>query len=121
MKFQELEPRATIESQLGDTGGPVILLNVFTLESRDAEGFLKAWSAESEVCSKQPGYISTQLHRGVGGDTMYVNYAVWESAAAFAAAFHKPEFKETAQQFPASVVALPHLIRKIAVPGFCVG
>lgn len=120
MKFQELEPRATIESQLSDTGGPVILLNVFTMEPQDAEGFLKAWSAESQFFAEQPGYISTQLHKGIGGDTMYVNYAVWESTADFAAAFQNPKFKETAKQFPESVVALPHLIRKIAVPGFCV-
>lgn len=121
MKFQELEPRATIESQLGDTGGPVVLLNVFTMDAKDAADFLRAWAAESEFFKKQPGYISTQLHQGVGGSTMYVNYAVWESAAAFAAAFRNPKFKETAKQFPASVIALPHLIRKVAVPGFCVG
>lgn len=120
MKFQELEPRATIESQLGDTDGPVILLNVFTLDPQDADAFLEAWSAESKFFSQQPGYISTQMHQGVGGSTMYVNYAVWESAGAFAAAFRKPEFGETAKQFPDSVVALPHLVRKIAVPGYCV-
>ena len=120
MNFQELEPRATIESQLNDSGGPVILINVFTLEADDAEAFLKAWANESSFFSTQPGYISTQLHQGVGGKTMYVNYAVWESAAAFAAAYHNPKFKETAKQFPSSVVALPHLIRKISVAGFCV-
>ena len=120
MQFQELEPRATIESQLSDTGGQVVLLNVFTMEAEDSASFLRAWSAESEFFRKQPGYISTQLHQGVGGTTMYVNYAVWESPAAFAAAFHNPEFKETARQFPASVTALPHLIRKIGVSGYCV-
>lgn len=120
MQFKELEPRATIESQLNDPKGSVILINVFTLKSEDSDDFLKAWSAESEFFSRQPGYISTQLHQGVGGSTMYVNYAVWESAEYFAAAFRKPEFRETAKQFPASVIALPHLIRKLAVPGFCV-
>lgn len=47
---------------------------------------------------------------------MYVNYAVGKSAAVFAAAVHNPKLKEIANQFPASVVALPHVIRKIAVP-----
>ena len=120
MKSEEMEPRATIESQLGDTGGPVVLLNVFTLDAQDSAGFLHAWSAESEFFKRQPGFISTQLHQGVGGTTMYVNYAVWESATAFAAAFHDPRFKAAATQFPASVTALPHLIRKIGVPGYCV-
>ena len=121
MEFKELEPRATIESQLGDTEGPVVLLNVFNLAPEDSAAFLEAWSAESDFFKTQPGYISTQLHQGVGGATMYVNYAVWESAAAFGAAFHKPEFKQTASQFPASVTAMPHLIRKIGVAGYCVG
>ncbi len=121
MQFAELEPRATIESQLSDKGGPVVLLNVFTLEPKDAASFVQAWSAEAEFFKTQPGYISTQLHQGVGGSTMYVNYAVWESAASFAAAFHNPEFKDMAKQFPASVIALPHLIRKVAVPGCCAG
>ena len=120
MQFRELEPRATIESQLNDAEGPLVLLNVFTMEPQDAEGFLSAWKKEAEFFKDQPGCISTQLHKGVGGSTMYVNYAVWESAAAFAAAFHNPTFGETAKAFPASVVALPHLVRKIAVPGFCV-
>lgn len=120
MQFKELEPRATIESQLADTGGPLVLLNVFTLKPQDAEAFLTAWSLESDFFKTQPGYISTQLHQGVGGSTMYVKYAVWESAAAFAAAFHNPEFKRTGQQFPASVVALPHLVRKIGITGHCV-
>ena len=120
MRFQELDPRATIASQLDDTEGPLVLLNVFTMDAGDADAFLKAWIAESEFFTQQPGYISTQLHQGAGGRTMYVNYAVWESAAAFAAAFHNPMFKATAQRFPASVVIMPHLVRKIAVPGFCV-
>lgn len=120
MQFRELDPRTTIESQLTDTEGPLILMNVFTLESHDSEEFVKAWTAESEFFKKKPGYVSAQLHEGVGGSTLYVNYAVWESAASFAAAFHEPEFKEIAKKFPASVIALPHLVRKMAVPSICV-
>ena len=120
MEFRELEPRATIESQLGDDQGPVVLLNVFTMDADDADAFLAAWSTESEFFKQQPGYISTQLHQGVGGRTMFVNYAVWETAASFAAAFHHPSFKQFATKFPGSVVALPHLVRKIAVAGYCV-
>lgn len=48
---------------------------------------------------------------------MYVNYAVWESVAAYAAAFGRLEFKEAAKALPASATALSHLMRKIAVPG----
>jgi hypothetical protein len=31
---------------------------------------------------QQPGFISTQLHRGTAGSTTLVNVAVWESARA---------------------------------------
>ena len=64
VEFRELDPRATIESQLGDMEGPVVLLNVFIVAVEDSAAFLKAWSAESDFSKTQPGYISTQLHQG---------------------------------------------------------
>jgi heme-degrading monooxygenase HmoA len=41
---------------------------------------------------RQPGYISTQLRQGIGGSTVFMNYALWESVAHFRAAFTHPEF-----------------------------
>jgi hypothetical protein len=41
---------------------------------------------------RQPGFISTQLHRAIGESSTYLNYAVWESTADFRAAFSHPEF-----------------------------
>jgi len=69
---------------------------------------------------RQPGFISTQLHRAIGESPTYLNYAVWESTAAFRAAFTHPEFLAKLSTYPRSAVASPHLFQKVAVPGICV-
>lgn len=69
----------------------------------------------------QSGYISTQLHRGIAGSTMFMNYAVWESVAHFRAAFGHPDFRNALAQYPASAVASPHLFTRLTVPNLCVG
>jgi heme-degrading monooxygenase HmoA len=69
---------------------------------------------------RQPGFISTQLHRAIGDSSAYFNFAVWESTALDRAAFTHPEFKASLAAYPSSVVATPHLFQKVAVPGICV-
>lgn len=68
----------------------------------------------------QPGFISTQLHRAIGESPTYLNYAVWESNAAFRAAFSNPAFLAQLAAYPDSAVATPHLFQKVAVSGICV-
>jgi hypothetical protein len=67
----------------------------------------------------QPGYISTQLHSAIGGSSMFLNYAVWETVAHFRAAFTHPAFTSALGAYPASAVARPHLFVKLAVPNLC--
>ncbi len=69
---------------------------------------------------RQTGFISTQLHRAIGENPTYLTYAVWESPAAFRAAFGHPEFSAKLATYPASAIASPHLFQKVAVPGVCV-
>ena len=69
---------------------------------------------------QQPGFISTQLHRALGESPTYLNYAVWESTAAFRAAFTNPDFQAKLSDYPSSAIASPHLFQKVAVPGICV-
>nr|WP_027668712.1 antibiotic biosynthesis monooxygenase family protein [Rhizobium leguminosarum] len=69
---------------------------------------------------RQPGFISTQMHRAIGESPAYLNYAVWESTADFRAAFSHPEFRAKLSAYPSSAVASPHLFQKVAVPGICV-
>jgi len=119
-KLRALDPAFPIERQIGIDTGPVVLVNVFTLDKADEETFLKVWQDDADFMKRQPGFISTQLHRAIGDSPTYLNYAVWQTTADFRAAFTHPEFRAKITAYPASAVASPHLFRKVAVPGICV-
>ena len=55
---------------------PVVLANVFRLAEGEIPALLKAWEDDANWMKQQPGYISTQLHRGIAGSTVFMNYAV---------------------------------------------
>ena len=120
-RLVEMDPNVTVFQQMEDEGGPVVLINKFDVAPGDVERFLAAWSADAGIMKRQPGFISTQLHRGIGGSSVFVNCAVWESPAHFKRAFANPEFQSRLKDYPASAVASPHLFRKVAVDGVCVG
>jgi heme-degrading monooxygenase HmoA len=82
---------------------------------------LTAREHDANWMKRQPGYISTQLHRAIGGSSLFLNYAVWDSVAHFRAAFNRPDFKQALRNYPSSVVASPHLFSRIAVPNLCTG
>jgi heme-degrading monooxygenase HmoA len=118
--LRPLDPVFPIERQIALDASPVVLVNVFTLDKADEQSFLKAWQDDAVFMKQQPGFISTQLHRAIGESPTYLNYAVWESTAAFRAAFTNPEFRAKLSTYPSSAVASPHLFQKVAVPGVCV-
>ena len=108
-----------IQQQLGTDAGPVVLVNVFTVDPSDREALVDAWKNDAQWMKRQPGYISTQLHAAVGESSMYLNYAVWDSVADFRTAFSHPEFQDHLGHYPSSAVTSPHLFEKIAVPNCC--
>jgi len=118
--FVEMDKEVSIQAQLADTDGPVILINKFTVKSNEAEQLIDAWADDAAWMKRQPGFISTQLHRGIAGSGVFLNYAIWESATHFRAAFTNPEFRAKLDHYPSSVIASPHLFRKVAVSGICV-
>jgi heme-degrading monooxygenase HmoA len=109
-----------IERQLPVDAAPIVLVNVFTLDPVDEQTFLQVWQDDAAFMKRQPGFISTQLHRAVGESPTYLNYAVWESTAHFRAAFTHPEFVARLSAYPSSAVASPHLFQKVAVHDICV-
>ncbi len=119
-KMVELDHKTTLLAQMQRDTGPIVLINTFTVEPEDEQAFLNAWTATSIVQKRQPGFISAQLHKGVGDSRVFVNYAVWESTAALRQAFNNPEFRATTNAYPPGVVYAPHVFQKIAVPGICV-
>ena len=117
--LRPLDPAFPIERQLAVEAGPVVLINVFTVDKADEQALLQAWQDDAEFMKQQPGFISTQLHRAIGDSAAFLNYAVWESTAHFRVAFAHPEFRSRLSHYPASTVATPHLFQKIAMPGIC--
>lgn len=120
LQLKELDPKITLANQMQANEGPVVLINVLTVDPADEDAMLKSWSKDAELMKAQPGYISTQLHKGIAGSSTYINYAVWESVEAFRNAFMSPEFQSSLANYPESTVASPHLFKKLAVPGHCV-
>lgn len=119
-KFIEMDRTVTLADQLKDEGGPVVLVNTFVVPPEDADRLLAVWAADAAIMKRQPGFISTQLHRGIAGSGTFLNHAVWETVAHFRAAFTNPEFQAQLTHYPESVTASPHLFRQVAVPGICV-
>jgi heme-degrading monooxygenase HmoA len=117
---QALDPAFPIERQIALDVSPVVLVNVFTLDQADEQAFLQIWQDDAAFMKRQPGFISTQLHRAIGESPTYLNYAVWESTAAFRAAFTHPEFLAKLSAYPSSAACTPHLFQKVPVPGICV-
>ena len=120
LSMQEMDARVSIRDQLAEESGPVILINTFKVAPEDADALLEAWASDAEYMKTKPGFISTQLHRGVTGSSVFLNYAVWESVEAFRTAFTDPQFQAKWARYPDSTVASPHLFQKVAVPGICV-
>lgn len=86
----------------------------------DADRLLTVWAADPAIMKRQPGFISTRLHRGIAGSGTFLNHAVCESVAHFRAAFTNPDFRTPLADYPESLTVTPHLFRTMAVAGICV-
>ena len=92
-QLRPLDPCFPITQQLEVTASPVVLVNVFTVDAADVDALLKAWENDGLWMKRQPGFISTQLHRAIGDSYVFMNYAVWESVDHFRQAFTHRIFK----------------------------
>jgi heme-degrading monooxygenase HmoA len=121
LQLKPLDESVSIFQQINSDVSPVILVNIFRVAEADIPDLMKAWEADANWMKKQPGYISTQLHQGIAGSNVFMNYALWESVGHFRAAFTHPEFKDALSHYPSSAVASPHLFTRLTVPNLCVG
>jgi len=122
IELRELDEHVRYLEQLSDeTDAPVVLVNVFHVAPEDADALIGAWSDDAAFMARQRGYVSAQLHRGVGASATFVNVAEWSSAAALRDAFSSDEFQASLSRYPSSTTASPHLFRRVAVPGICGG
>jgi quinol monooxygenase YgiN len=122
-KLVEMDENVSVKEQMqSQATGPVILINKFNVESDEVEQFLKVWKEDAAKFKVQSGFISAQLHQGIGTSTVFINYAVWESLEDFKNAVDKvmgPDFQSPLSKYPKSLVVSPHLFRKVAIPGIC--
>jgi len=113
----------TLKDQMeNEVAGPVVLINKFNVDSNEVEQFLKAWKEDASKFKDQSGFISAQLHKGIGKSTVFVNYAVWETLNHYKNAVDNvigPDFQSQLSKYPKSLVVSPHLFKKVAVPGIC--
>lgn len=121
LQLRPLDENVPIFQQINSEVSPVVLVNIFHVSEPDIPALMKAWENDANWMKKQPGYISTQLHRGISGSTVFMNYALWESVAHFRAAFAHPEFTNALSHYPSTAVASPHLFTRLTVPNLCVG
>ena len=119
VNVKPLDPDFPIQQQLGVDAGPVVLVNIFTVDPAEEDALVEAWRNDALYMKAQPGYISTQLHKAIGNSGMFMNYAVWDSVEDFRAAFSNPEFQAHLDEYPSSAATAPHLFEKIAVPNCC--
>jgi quinol monooxygenase YgiN len=119
-KLVEMDDQVTFVEQMDEDAGPVMLINKFNVNPEEVDKFLEAFAATAEVLKRQPGYISAQLHRGIAGSCVFLNYEVWESAGHFKRAVSSSDFQSSIVGLPPSTVMSPHLFKKVAVPGICV-
>lgn len=122
-KFVEMDESNTLKDQMdSQVTGSVILINKFNVKSDEVEQFLKVWEEDATKFKAQSGFVSAQLHKGVGKSTVFINYAVWESLKHFKDAVDKvmgPEPQSRLNKYPNSLVVSPHLFKKVSVPGIC--
>ena len=125
-KFVEMDDRVKFKDQIEEKiMGSVILINKFNVAQGKVEQFLKDWGDDATNFKQQPGFISTQLHKGIGKSSVFINYAVWESMEHYKKAINKILFRSKSQSpllkyDDESLVISPHLFKKVAVPGICI-
>ena len=118
--LKEMNSSVGIKDQvMSGEEGSVVLINVFTVDPSEEDALVQAWKHDADFMKAQPGYISTQLHKGIAGSATYINYAIWETVESFQKAFTSPEFQKSISAYPASAAISPHLFKKLAVSVHC--
>jgi heme oxygenase (mycobilin-producing) len=94
----------------------VILINPFEVPAgTDDEAFLRGWERAADYMRKQPGFVSTRLHRSLAPDARFrfINIAEWASPQEFQAAVGSEEFRAIAGEGPSGSPALYEVVRSI--------
>jgi quinol monooxygenase YgiN len=124
--YEDVDLAMSFEDQIGsDHKGSVIMVSTYSFESRDdLDGFIAIWSEMADFMRAQPGFVSAQVHRGIGGANVLMNYATWESLEAYrtanAAEHSRAGADELRSRMPENRVIRPVLLERISIPNLCV-
>ena len=121
VKIVNLDDRVTFRQQLEHNTGPVVLMSTFLVAPDQVDNFLEGFKKQFAIMRKQPGLISAQLHRGIAGSSLFMNYIVWETVDDFKRGYELPEFQAQLKQYPPGTVVSASFFQRVAIPGMCVG
>jgi heme-degrading monooxygenase HmoA len=88
-----MDANVSFDKQIVNNVAPVVLLSTFLVKHEHVEEFLAGFRNQFAIMRKQPGLISAQLHRGIAGSSLLMNYVIRESTDAFKHGFKSPEFQ----------------------------
>lgn len=126
IKFIEMDKNVTINDQIKEeqenkNGDSVILINKFDISPDKIEQFLKDWVETSSLFEQQPGFITTELYKGIGKSSVYISYQVWKSIDDFkkgsSSVLNSDDVNSRLAKYNDSLVISSHLFRKAVVPG----
>jgi heme-degrading monooxygenase HmoA len=126
IKFIEMDKIVTINDQIKEeqenkNGDSVILINKFDVSPDKIEQFLKDWTETSSLFKQQPGFITTELYKGIGKSSVHISYQVWKSIDDFkkgsSSVLNSDDVNSRLAKYNDSLVISSHLFRKAVVPG----
>ena len=126
IKFVEMDKIVTINDQIKEeqgnkNGDSVILINKFDVSPDKIEQFLKDWAETSSLFEQQPGFITTELYKGIGKSSVYISYQVWKSIDDFkkgsSSVLNSDDVNSRLAKYNDNLVISSHLFRKAVVPG----
>ena len=99
----------------------MILINKFDVAQDKIEQFLKDWAETSNYFKQQPGFITTELYKGIGKSCVFISYQVWKSIYHFKKGsnivLNYDDMNSRLAKYNDSLVISSHLFRKAVVPG----
>ena len=93
----------------------VVLINVFEVPATQEAEVMQTWIKSKEFLEKQPGYISTRLHKNIdpNGKFRFINVAEWASPQQFQGAT-KAMNESAVPKMPDGVRFSPGLFKVVA-------
>ena len=93
----------------------IIVINPIVVPEGKEAIALNIWDHYAEYFKKQPGYISTKLHKSLDPKAKfhYINVASWKTADDFMKALNNEEIKKIGDGFPKDMPHFPSMYQVI--------